>query len=80
MDTKAGQIFIKNPKAPEEPPKTFSFDLVYDENVRQIDLYNEVRQGRGPAVAGALGRTRLPAAASDSDLGACRLPGRSWSP
>jgi len=42
MDTKAGQIFIKNPKAPEEPPKTFSFDLVYDENVRQIDLYNEV--------------------------------------
>lgn len=42
MDLKAGQVYVKNPKNPEEPPKSFTFDLIYDEKVRQIDLYNEV--------------------------------------
>lgn len=41
MDTKSGQMSIQNPK-PDEPPKTFTFDLIYDENVKQIELYNEV--------------------------------------
>ena len=41
MDTKSGQMSIHNPK-PDEPPKTFTFDLIYDENVKQIELYNEV--------------------------------------
>ena len=41
MDTKSGQMSIQNTK-PDEPPKTFTFDLIYDENVKQIELYNEV--------------------------------------
>ena len=31
MDTKTGQVSIKNPKGgASEPPKTFTFDMVYD--------------------------------------------------
>ena len=42
MDTKLGQIAIKNPKLDDkEPPKTFTFDIVYNWNTEQITLYQE---------------------------------------
>ena len=31
IDTKRGVIEIKNPKEPQNPPKNFTFDAVYDE-------------------------------------------------
>ncbi|XRA99031.1 kinesin-like protein [Pycnococcus provasolii] len=43
MDTKAGTVVLKNPKADAaEPPKQFTFDLVYDWNCKQADIFNEV--------------------------------------
>ena len=37
-----GEIVVKNPKADSsEPPKTFTFDLVYDWNSKQETIYNE---------------------------------------
>jgi kinesin family protein 3/17 len=42
MDTTRGEIQVKNPKAePGEPPKTFTFDTVYDWNSKQENVYNE---------------------------------------
>lgn len=41
MDLKAGQVVVRNPKAPNEPPKNFTFDSIYDWNSIQIDIYNE---------------------------------------
>lgn len=42
MDTSRGVVDIKNPKAETtEPPKSFTFDSVYDCNSRQTDLYDE---------------------------------------
>jgi kinesin family protein 3/17 len=36
-----GLIVVKNPKADDsEPPKTFSFDAVFDENVEQKYVYD----------------------------------------
>lgn len=36
-----GLIVVKNPKADDsEPPKTFSFDAVFDENVQQKYVYD----------------------------------------
>jgi len=42
IDTKRGVIEIKNPKELQNPPKIFTFDAVYDENSKQMDLYYEV--------------------------------------
>ena len=42
MDLRIGQLGVSNPKAPQDAPKSFTFDLIYDENVKQIELYNEV--------------------------------------
>ncbi|VDM50604.1 unnamed protein product [Toxocara canis] len=36
-----GVVELKNPKALEEPPKSFTFDAIYDVNSKQIDLYDE---------------------------------------
>uniref|UniRef100_A0A8B9UHA9 Kinesin-like protein n=1 Tax=Anas zonorhyncha TaxID=75864 RepID=A0A8B9UHA9_9AVES len=37
-----GRVSIRNPRAaPGEPPKTFTFDAVYDAGARQAELYDE---------------------------------------
>uniref|UniRef100_A0A8C4QFA1 Kinesin-like protein n=1 Tax=Eptatretus burgeri TaxID=7764 RepID=A0A8C4QFA1_EPTBU len=41
MDVKLGQVLIKNTRAPLEPPRTFTFDSIYDWTSRQADLYDE---------------------------------------
>ncbi|XP_071851359.1 kinesin-II 95 kDa subunit-like [Apostichopus japonicus] len=42
MDGKRGLVEIRNPNAaPNEPPKTFTFDSIYDWNSKQRDLYDE---------------------------------------
>lgn len=41
MDTKRGVVEIRNPKAPAESPKQFTFDAIYDWNSKQSDLYDE---------------------------------------
>ena len=38
---KLGQVSIKNPLEPDEDPKTFTFDAVYDWDCRQRDVYDE---------------------------------------
>lgn len=42
MDKRTGQVILKNPKADgSEPPKTFTFDAVYDWNCSQQEIYVE---------------------------------------
>ncbi|XP_037070963.1 kinesin-like protein KIF3B [Pollicipes pollicipes] len=41
IDTKRGQIRLKNPKAENDPPREFTFDAVYDESSKQVELYDE---------------------------------------
>ena len=41
MSPKSGLIEMKNPKATEEAPKSFTFDAIYDWNSRQADIYAE---------------------------------------
>uniref|UniRef100_A0A914D3Z4 Kinesin-like protein n=1 Tax=Acrobeloides nanus TaxID=290746 RepID=A0A914D3Z4_9BILA len=41
IDSSRGVVEVKNPKEPSNPPKCFTFDSVYDENSKQIDLYYE---------------------------------------
>lgn len=42
MDSKRGLVEIRNPNASSrEPPKSFTFDCVYDWNSKQRDLYDE---------------------------------------
>ncbi|KAK6471867.1 kinesin-like protein KIF3B [Huso huso] len=42
VDVKLGQISVKNPRGmPNELPKTFTFDSVYDWNSKQLELYDE---------------------------------------
>eukprot|EP00164_Ancoracysta_twista_P001307 GFYU01001710.1.p1 GENE.GFYU01001710.1~~GFYU01001710.1.p1 ORF type:complete len:837 (-),score=324.28 GFYU01001710.1:210-2720(-) len=42
MDTGVGSISVRNPKADmKEPPKTFTFDSVYDWNSTQRQIYDE---------------------------------------
>uniref|UniRef100_H2ZLU3 Kinesin-like protein n=1 Tax=Ciona savignyi TaxID=51511 RepID=H2ZLU3_CIOSA len=41
MDVKTGQVQIKNPKAPLDPPKSFTFDAIYDWNCTQSDIFEE---------------------------------------
>lgn len=42
IDVKKGVIDVRNPKGQAgEPPKTFTFDAVYDWNSKQQDLYDE---------------------------------------
>ncbi|MEW5311561.1 MAG: hypothetical protein WDW38_003270 [Sanguina aurantia] len=41
LDTKTGTIVLRNPKTDaSEPPKTFTFDAVYDWNTEQLGLYD----------------------------------------
>uniref|UniRef100_A0AC34RIY5 Kinesin-like protein n=1 Tax=Panagrolaimus sp. JU765 TaxID=591449 RepID=A0AC34RIY5_9BILA len=42
VDSKRGLIEVKDPKEPQNPPKSFTFDAVYDENSKQMDLYYEI--------------------------------------
>lgn len=42
VDTVNNTICVVNPQAAEgEPPKTFTFDVVFDTDSRQMDVYNE---------------------------------------
>ncbi|KAK1157843.1 kinesin-like protein KIF3B [Acipenser oxyrinchus oxyrinchus] len=42
VDVKLGQISVKNSRGmPNELPKTFTFDSVYDWNSKQLELYDE---------------------------------------
>eukprot|EP01036_Dinobryon_divergens_P047078 gene47078-63049_t len=41
MDTKLNQCFITNVDAPNDPPKMFTFDGVYDEHTIQRQFYEE---------------------------------------
>eukprot|EP00882_Tetradesmus_deserticola_P032935 GHRQ01037580.1.p2 GENE.GHRQ01037580.1~~GHRQ01037580.1.p2 ORF type:complete len:137 (+),score=18.79 GHRQ01037580.1:511-921(+) len=38
MDARQGQVAVRNPKS-EEPPKTFTFDQVYDWNSEQATIF-----------------------------------------
>jgi kinesin family protein 3/17 len=37
-----GTIAINGPHDQNEPPKTFTFDIVFGQNSKQVDVYNEV--------------------------------------
>jgi kinesin family member 3B len=41
MDMELNQVAIKNPDHPDAPPKTFTFDSVYDGNTQQRAFYEE---------------------------------------
>eukprot|EP00976_Prorocentrum_cordatum_P041618 844135-Prorocentrum_minimum.AAC.6 len=42
MGIEEGRISVRNPKASSsEPPKTFSFDMVYDWTCKQIDIFEQ---------------------------------------
>ncbi|PAV65703.1 hypothetical protein WR25_19662 isoform B, partial [Diploscapter pachys] len=41
MRTERGLVELSNPKEPDEPTKDFTFDAIYDENSKQLDLYDE---------------------------------------
>uniref|UniRef100_A0A914UIK8 Kinesin-like protein n=1 Tax=Plectus sambesii TaxID=2011161 RepID=A0A914UIK8_9BILA len=41
MYTDRGVVELKNPKEVGDPPKSFTFDAIYDWNSRQQDLYDE---------------------------------------
>ncbi|CDQ59593.1 unnamed protein product [Oncorhynchus mykiss] len=42
VNTKLGQITLRNPRAsPEEPMKSFTFDAVYDSESKQSDIYDD---------------------------------------
>lgn len=41
MQTDRGVVELRNPKEPQEPSKTFTFDAIYDASSKQIDLYDE---------------------------------------
>ncbi|EPZ33588.1 Kinesin, motor domain-containing protein [Rozella allomycis CSF55] len=40
IDASSCAVTIKNPKKQQETPKTFTYDYVYDDNSKQIDVYN----------------------------------------
>eukprot|EP00201_Polytomella_parva_P015707 CAMPEP_0175058252 /NCGR_PEP_ID=MMETSP0052_2-20121109/11744_1 /TAXON_ID=51329 ORGANISM="Polytomella parva, Strain SAG 63-3" /NCGR_SAMPLE_ID=MMETSP0052_2 /ASSEMBLY_ACC=CAM_ASM_000194 /LENGTH=731 /DNA_ID=CAMNT_0016323611 /DNA_START=71 /DNA_END=2263 /DNA_ORIENTATION=+ len=43
MDMKIGQVILKNPKGdPGEPPKTFTFDSVFDPTIPQREVYDSI--------------------------------------
>eukprot|EP01017_Pseudomicrothorax_dubius_P013974 TRINITY_DN1637_c0_g3_i6.p1 TRINITY_DN1637_c0_g3~~TRINITY_DN1637_c0_g3_i6.p1 ORF type:complete len:453 (-),score=149.81 TRINITY_DN1637_c0_g3_i6:28-1386(-) len=41
VNTQRGEIIVKNPKDPNEEPRTFTFDLAYDWNSQQETVYQE---------------------------------------
>jgi kinesin family protein 3/17 len=41
IDVEARQVAIKNPAAPDDDPKSFTFDGAYDENTQQRNFYEE---------------------------------------
>ncbi|KAI6206711.1 hypothetical protein M3Y94_00943400 [Aphelenchoides besseyi] len=41
VDSTRGVIEVRNPNENDQPPKSFTFDAVYDQNSKQIDLYYE---------------------------------------
>jgi kinesin family protein 3/17 len=41
VDKNSGQISVRNPNAQsDEPPKVFTFDHVFGDDTRQLDIYN----------------------------------------
>ncbi|XP_043233135.1 kinesin-like protein KIF3B [Amphibalanus amphitrite] len=41
IDSKRGQITLRNPKKKDEEPREYTFDAVYDSNSTQVELYDE---------------------------------------
>lgn len=41
VDTATRQVAIQNPDAPQDQPKSFTFDATYDENTHQRIFYEE---------------------------------------
>jgi kinesin family protein 3/17 len=41
MDLEGNQVSIRNPEEPNQQPKSFTFDAVYDENTIQKNFYEE---------------------------------------
>ena len=39
INTKRGEIFVERPGI-DEPPKQFTFDMAFDWNVRQVEIYD----------------------------------------
>ena len=43
MDEVRGTVTVKDPNASAgDPPKTFTFDVVFGPNCKQVDVYNQV--------------------------------------
>lgn len=43
IDEMRGSVTVKNPQASQaEPPKTFTFDIVFGPDCKQLDVYNKV--------------------------------------
>eukprot|EP00040_Diaphanoeca_grandis_P018619 m.97925 g.97925 ORF g.97925 m.97925 type:complete len:721 (+) comp27023_c0_seq1:270-2432(+) len=40
INSQHGSVSVKNPKAPNDPPKTFRFDMCFDMQSKQLDVYN----------------------------------------
>lgn len=41
MDKSSGTISVRNPNgSPDEPPKTYTFDHVFGDDAKQLDIYN----------------------------------------
>lgn len=41
MDTRTGQVTIRNPKAPDEPPKEYAFDQIFEPGTAQEVIYKD---------------------------------------
>jgi kinesin family member 11 len=41
IDGKLTQVYLANPKAIDEKPRTFTFDMVYGDDSKQQEVYDE---------------------------------------
>lgn len=40
VDKNRGTLTVNNPKSPREPPKTFTFHMLFEPDSKQLDVYN----------------------------------------
>ena len=45
IDNKLSQVYLQNPKQPDEPPRTMTFDMVYGDDSKQQEVYDEAGFG-----------------------------------
>jgi len=45
MNTREGMVILHNPKGDSEQPKSFTFDQVYDQDSKQIDIFDITARG-----------------------------------